>query len=188
MPFSLSMSAWLAVTPSRAVTGTGCPCAISRPICSVMACLIFSSLMMSISQPTSLVANLTFCPRFPIARLNWSSPTMTSILRFSMSVIRTCETFAGLRAFAAKTDGSSDHSIMSIFSPRSSLIIDCTRDPFIPTQAPTGSTSLSLDTTAILALSPGSRTALLMTTVWSYISGTSISKSLFKSSGDVRET
>ena len=32
---------------------------------------------------------------------------------------------------------------MSIFSPRSSRMIDCTRVPFMPTQAPTGSTSRS---------------------------------------------
>ena len=32
---------------------------------------------------------------------------------------------------------------MSIRSPRSSWTTDCTRLPFIPTQAPTGSTSLS---------------------------------------------
>jgi hypothetical protein len=41
-----------------------------------------------------------------------------------MSVMRTCETFAGDKAFAANTEGSSDHSMMSIFSPRSSLMID----------------------------------------------------------------
>jgi hypothetical protein len=33
--------------------------------------------------------------------------------------------------------------MMSIFSPRSSRMIDCTRMPFMPTQAPTLSTSRS---------------------------------------------
>ncbi len=74
-------------------------------------------------------------------------------------------TLAGDRALAAKIAGSSDHSMMSIFSPRNSRMIDCTRDPFMPTQAPTGSTSRSFEMTAILARSPGSRTAALMTTV-----------------------
>ena len=40
-----------------------------------------------------------------------------------------------------------------------------TREPFMPTQAPTGSTSRSREVTAILARSPGSRTASLITTV-----------------------
>jgi len=40
---------------------------------------------------------------------------------------------------------------MSIFSPRSSLMIACTLDPRMPTQAPTGSTSESLERTAIFA-------------------------------------
>src|SRR5678816_3058802 len=82
-----------------------------------------------------------------------------------MSVMRTLLTFAGDSALAANTDGSSDHSMMSIFSPRNSRMIACTREPFIPTHAPTGSTSRSFDITAILARSPGSRTADLITTV-----------------------
>src|SRR5882672_6276643 len=76
---------------------------------------------------------------------------MTSICRFSMSVIRTWLTLAGDNALAAKTEGSSDHSMMSIFSPRNSRMIACTREPFIPTHAPTGSTSGSFEATAILA-------------------------------------
>ena len=67
---------------------------------------------------------------------------------------------------------------MSIFSPRSSCTTACTREPFMPTQAPTGSTSLSRLATAILARPPGSRAAASMTTMPSAISGTSISKSL----------
>ena len=55
--------------------------------------------------------------------------------------------------------------MMSIFSPRSSRMMDCTRMPFIPTQAPTASTSLSLDMTAILVRSPASRAIARITTV-----------------------
>ncbi len=67
---------------------------------------------------------------------------------------------------------------MSIFSPRSSCTTACTRLPFMPTQAPTGSTSESREETAILARPPGSRAAASITTTPSAISGTSISKSL----------
>ena len=45
--------------------------------------------------------------------------------------------------------------MMSIFSPRSSRMIDCTRMPFMPTHAPTLSTSRSRLETAILVRSPG---------------------------------
>ena len=45
------------------------------------------------------------------------------------------------------------------------VIRGAVREPFIPTHAPTGSTSRSRDITAILARSPGSRTAPRMTTV-----------------------
>ena len=54
---------------------------------------------------------------------------------------------------------------MSIFSPRSSRMIDCTRIPFMPTQAPTLSTSRSRLCTAILVRSPASRAQPLITTV-----------------------
>jgi len=60
---------------------------------------------------------------------------------------------------------SSENSMMSIFSPRNSRMIDCTRIPFIPTHAPTGSTSLSRLTTAILVRSPASRAIALIETV-----------------------
>ena len=74
-------------------------------------------------------------------------------------------TFAGLSACVANTTGSSEYSMMSIFSPRSSRMIDCTRMPFMPTQAPTLSTSRSRLCTAILVRSPASRAQPLMTTV-----------------------
>jgi hypothetical protein len=44
-------------------------------------------------------------------------------------------------------------------------MIDCTRVPFMPTQAPTGSTSRSRENTATLARSPASRTAPRIITV-----------------------
>jgi hypothetical protein len=68
-------------------------------------------------------------------------------------------------ALVTKAIGSSENSTMSIFSPRSSRMIDWTRVPFIPTQAPTGSTSRSREKTATLARSPASRTAPRITTV-----------------------
>ena len=73
--------------------------------------------------------------------------------------------FAGASEFWAKFTMSSCQGMMSIFSPRSSRMMDCTREPFMPTHAPTGSTSRSRDETAIFARSPGSRTAPLMMTV-----------------------
>ncbi len=56
---------------------------------------------------------------------------------------------------------------MSIFSPRSSCTTAWTREPFMPTQAPTGSTSRSRDDTAILARAPGSRARDSMRTIFS---------------------
>ena len=47
--------------------------------------------------------------------------------------------------------------MMSIFSPCSSPTTAWTREPRIPTQAPTGSIELSDEVTAILARLPGSR-------------------------------
>jgi hypothetical protein len=74
-------------------------------------------------------------------------------------------TFAGCSAFSANVVISSLNSMMSIFSPRSSRMIDCTRMPFMPTHAPTGSTSLSRDITAILVRSPASRAIARIVTV-----------------------
>ena len=74
-------------------------------------------------------------------------------------------TRAGLIALVTNITGSSDHSTMSIFSPRSSRMMAWTRVPFMPTQAPTGSTSRSREKTATLARSPASRTAPRIITV-----------------------
>ena len=98
---------------------------------------------MSIFQPVSLAASRTFWPFLPIASDNCLSSTTTSITRSASSTIDTRCTLAGLIALVTNRIGSSDHSTMSIFSPRSSRMIDWTRVPFMPTQAPTGSTSRS---------------------------------------------
>ena len=69
----------------------------------------------------------------------------------------TLETSAGASALTMKVASSGDHWMMSIFSPCSSATTACTREPLMPTQAPTGSMELSLEITAILARLPGSR-------------------------------
>jgi hypothetical protein len=77
---------------------------------------------------------------------------------------------------------------MSMRSPRSSCTTACTRLPFMPTQAPTGSTSESRDATAIFERAPGSRAAETIETMPSYISGTSCSNSLVSISTAARES
>ena len=84
--------------------------------------------------------------------------------------------------------GLFEYSTISIFSRRSSRMIECTRFPFIPTQAPTGSISLTLEQTATFALSPASLTTFFISMILSEISGTSISKSLYRKRGAARDT
>jgi hypothetical protein len=48
---------------------------------------------------------------------------------------------AGAMALHTKRAGSRSYGTMSMRSPRSSCTTACTREPFTPTQAPTGSTS-----------------------------------------------
>ena len=119
------------------------------------------SVMMSISQPVSWEASLTFWPRRPIARLSWSSGTTTSVLFFSSS-ISTLLTSAGASALTMKFAVSCDHGMMSTFSPCSSCTTAWTRLPRMPTQAPIGSIELSWLSTAILARLPGSRATALI--------------------------
>src|SRR5204863_511335 len=78
-----------------------------------------SSLLMSIRQPVSFAASRTFCPFLPIASDSCLSSTTTSITRSRSSTIDTRCTFAGLSPLVTNAVGSSDHSTMSIFSPRS---------------------------------------------------------------------
>src|SRR6266571_2541651 len=143
------------------------------------------SLLMSSFQPVSCAARRTFCPRRPMASESWSSGTMISIALFCSSS-STRVTSAGCSAFTTKRAGSSSQGTMSIFSPRSSCTTACTRLPFMPTQAPTGSTSPSREATAILVRPPGSRATASITTTPSAISGTSISNSLRTSSEEAQ--
>ena len=71
---------------------------------------------MSTNQLVNWEANLTFWPLLPIASDNWSSGTTTSILPASSS-ITTFEGTAGAKALITNDTGSSDHGIISIFSP-----------------------------------------------------------------------
>ena len=79
-----------------------------------------ASVRMSITQPVSFEASLTFCPRRPMASESWSSGTTTSIRRSSSSRT-TLTTWAGARAFTIRAAGSWVKAMMSIFSPWSSL-------------------------------------------------------------------
>src|SRR5437867_1107585 len=106
--------------------------------------------MISIFQPVSLAASRTFCPLRPMASESWLSATTTSADFFSSSK-PTFSITAGFKASAMKTRESCVHAMMSIFSPRSSRTTAWTREPFIPTQAPTGSTARSREATAFLA-------------------------------------
>ena len=112
-------------------------------------------MMMSICHSVSWEARRTFWPRRPMASDSCSSGTTTST-RPSSSSSTTLETSAGASALTMKVGSSGFHWMMSIFSPCSSATTACTRDPLMPTQAPTGSMPLSLDRTAILAREPGS--------------------------------
>ena len=119
---------------------------------------------MSIFQPVSLAARRAFWPSLPMARESWSSGTTTRQLLPS-SWMSTLTTSAGDRAAAIYWAGSSDHLMMSTFSPLSSLTMLFTRWPRGPTQAPMASTSGSADQTASLVRLPASRAMDLTSTV-----------------------
>ncbi len=116
-----------------------------RARASATSSLTSLSLLMSILAPISSEARRTFWPRLPMASESCSSSTMTSRCGTSpWCVTETRVILAGAeRALGEGHQVVADHSMMSIFSPRSSRMIDCTREPFMPTQAPTGSTSRS---------------------------------------------
>ena len=95
-------------------------------------------------QPVSCDARRTFWPFLPIASDSLSSGTISSIVWVSASMT-TRDTSAGAIALHTKRAGSSEYGTMSIFSPRSSCTTAWTREPFMPTHAPTGSTSRSRD-------------------------------------------
>ena len=123
-----------------------------------------ASVRMSIAQPVSWEARRTFWPRRPMASESCSSGTTTS-MRSRSSSMTTLATSAGASALTTKVAMSGDHGMMSIFSPCSSFTTACTREPRMPTQAPTGSTELSREITAILAREPGSRATALISTM-----------------------
>ena len=137
-------------------------------------------------QPVNLEARRTFCPRFPMATDKYSSGTITSIDRLTSS-ITTREISAGARALHTNFAGSLRQGMISIFSPLNSWTTLWTRVPFIPTHAPTGSISESLDVTAIFARFPGSRAATIMVTMPSLISGTSVLNRATRNRGCLRD-
>ena len=137
-------------------------------------------------QPVSSEARRTFCPLRPIAIARFSSSTTTSMLCFSSSTTMEV-TSAGASAPITNCAGSADHRTMSTRSPASSWVTACTRDPRMPTQVPIGSMRRSLVCTAILARTPGSRAADLISSRPSSISGTSSSNSFMMNSGAVRD-
>ena len=102
-----------------------------------------------------------------------SSTTMDSTSAGDMALITSC---AGL----------SSHSTISTRSLSSSFETACTREPRMPTHAPTGSIRWSLVFTAILAREPGSRAAARIWMTSSAISGTSILNSSINISGQER--
>ena len=144
---------------------------------------------MSMRSPVSLAARRAFWPFLPIASESWLSGTVTSTAGCggswpsspgaaggaSRSV--TDDTLAGESARATNVAASYDHSTMSIFSPRRSRLITWIRVPRRPTQAPIGSTSRFVEATATFARSPGSRATAFTTTIPSWTSGISVSKS-----------
>ncbi len=141
--------------------------------------------MMLRIQPVSSLASFTFWPPRPMACARLSSDTAMSMLCVSSST--TIEaTSAGAIALIANCATLSSQSTISIRSPPSSPETACTREPRIPTQAPTGSIRPSLVFTAILALDPGSRAAARISITPSAISGTSILNNSINTSDVVR--
>ena len=101
----------------------------------------FTGCWMPIFQPTSFEASLTLIPFLPIASDNWSLVTMACMV-FSFC-IDDDDVFDARRAEGGLgvAQGLGDQTMMSIFSPASSLLMARIRLPLTPMQAPTGSTS-----------------------------------------------
>src|SRR5579884_1745754 len=149
---------------SPACAGSGSSSGRSAKILRASISFSWDSLLMSMRHPVSLAASRAFWPSLPMASESWLSGTITRAVLVS-SLISTRTTLAGLSAFATKVAGSLDHGTMSIFSPRSSSTMDCTRDPLGPTQAPTASTLRSRETTATSRRAPASRAMALISTI-----------------------
>src|SRR3989441_998394 len=140
----------------------------------------------SIFHPVSSDARRTFCPLRPMASDSWSSSTMAWTV-FESGSENTRATRAGASASLAKRSGSGDQGTISIRSPPSSFTTACTREPFKPTHAPTGSMASSREATAILVRLPASRAVARISTTPCWISGTSSLKSAFTNSGSARD-
>ncbi len=96
-------------------------------------------------------------------------------------------TSAGDMALMTNCAGFSSCGMMSTRSPAISLETACTREPRMPTHAPTGSMRGSLLRTAILARTPGSRAAPRIWMRPCPTSGTSSLNSSTRNSGAVRD-
>ena len=121
-----------------------------------------------------------------MACANWSASTATSIACTSSSSTMDA-TSAGCKALITNCTGLSSHNTISTRSPPNSAVTAWTRVPRIPTHAPTGSMRWSLVLTAILARTPGSRAAPLISIISSPISGTSLWNKEISISGQVRD-
>ena len=117
-----------------------------------------SVLMTLIVQPVRSDARRTFWPPRPMACARLSSATATSMVLLSSSTTID-STSAGDIALMTNCAGLSSHRMMSTRSVSNSLETACTREPRIPTHAPTGSIRWSPVFTAIFARDPGSRAA-----------------------------
>src|SRR6266436_2840776 len=137
------------------------------------------------SHPVSWLARRMFWPPRPMACESFSSDTAMSMLCESSSTTMDM-TSAGDMALITNCAGLSTYGMMSTRSPAISLETACTREPRMPTQAPTGSMRGSLLFTAILARTPGSRAAPRMWMSPCPTSGTSSLKSSIRNSGAVR--
>ena len=142
--------------------------------------------MISISQPQSLLAKRTFCPRRPMASDNWSSFTKT-MPRPNIWHRITSSTSAGCNAFGTSNCRSSLHRTISIRSPPSSSTMFLILLPRTPTQAPTQSTRASELITATLLRYPGSREMARISMTPSAISGISCSNNRCTNCGRMRE-
>ena len=109
-----------------------------------------------------------------------------STVLFSSSIFNE-DTFAGLRALVINNCVLFVWLITSIFSFPNSLTIPWIRDPFIPTQAPTGSILSSYESTETFAFSPGTLTTFFMDIKPSNTSGISCSNNFSKNLGEVLE-
>src|SRR5690606_30030373 len=114
-------------------------------------------LRVSIRHPGKRAASRAVWPSFPNARVSTKSGTTTRAVLVRSSITRTETTFAGESAFPTNVAGSSEWSMMSIFSPASSLITLRTRAPTGPMHAPLALTPGTVDRTAILVRWPASR-------------------------------